>query len=74
MQDALEEKLGAIECESGNVEMQWNNIKKCVLDTTTDVVGEVESSTRKLWITQEMINKMDKQKKWNKINNKRETN
>ena len=74
MQDALEEKLGAIECESGNVEMQWNNIKKCVLDTTTDLVGEVESSTRKLWITQEMINKMDKQKKWNKINNKRETN
>jgi hypothetical protein len=49
-------------------------ISRNMLDTTTDVVGEVESSTRKLWITQEMINKMDKQKKWNKINNKRETN
>jgi hypothetical protein len=28
--DRLEEKLGAIKCESGNVEVQWNNIKKCV--------------------------------------------
>jgi hypothetical protein len=28
--DSLEEKLGAIKCESGNVEVQWNNIKKCV--------------------------------------------
>jgi hypothetical protein len=28
---SLEEKLGAIKCESGNVEVQWNNIKKCVL-------------------------------------------
>jgi hypothetical protein len=26
----LEEKLGAIESESGNVEVQWNNFKKCV--------------------------------------------
>jgi hypothetical protein len=25
---SLEEKLGAIKCESGNVEVQWNNIKK----------------------------------------------
>jgi hypothetical protein len=31
--DRLEEQLGAIKCESGNVEVQWNNIKKCVLDT-----------------------------------------
>jgi hypothetical protein len=28
--DSLEEKLGAIKCESGSVEVQWNNIKKCV--------------------------------------------
>ena len=28
--DRLEEQLGAIKCESGNVEVQWNNIKKCV--------------------------------------------
>jgi hypothetical protein len=29
--DALEEKLTAIKCESGNVEVQWNNIKKYAL-------------------------------------------
>jgi hypothetical protein len=25
VQDTLEEKLGAISCENGNVEVQWNN-------------------------------------------------
>jgi hypothetical protein len=29
VQDALAEKLGAIKCESGNVEVQWNNINVC---------------------------------------------
>ena len=33
MPDTLEEEHGAIECEGGNMEVQWNNIKKCVLDT-----------------------------------------
>ena len=30
VQDTLEEKLGATECESGNVEVQRNNINKSV--------------------------------------------
>ena len=55
MQDTLEEKLGAIECESGNAEVQWKNIKECVLDTISDLVGKVEKRARKPWITQEMI-------------------
>ena len=42
MQDTLEEKLGAIECESENTEVQWKNIKECVLDTISDLVGKVE--------------------------------
>jgi hypothetical protein len=57
--DILEENLGAIECESGNVEVQWNNINKCVLDTKSDLVVKVNRKTRKPWVTQEMINKMD---------------
>jgi carbohydrate-selective porin OprB len=57
--DRLEEKLGAIKCESGNVEVQWNNINKCVLDTISDLVGKVERKARKPWITQEMISEMD---------------
>jgi hypothetical protein len=40
-------KLGAIKCESGNVEMQWNNIKTCVLDTMSKLVGKIERKGRK---------------------------
>jgi len=40
VQDTLEGKLGAIECDSGNVEVQWNNIKECVLDTLSDRLGK----------------------------------
>jgi len=45
--------------ESGNVEAQWNNIKECVLDTISDLVGKVEKSAKKPWITQEMFSKRD---------------
>jgi hypothetical protein len=62
VQDNLEEKLCAIESESGNVEVQWNNTKKCVLDTVSDLVGKVVRRARKSWITQEMISKMDELK------------
>ena len=68
MQDTLEEKLGATECESGNAEVQWKNIKECVLDAISDLVGKVEKRARKPWITQEMISKMDKRKKWKNVN------
>jgi len=51
VQDPLEGKLRAIECDSGNVEGQWNNIKECVLVTLSDLVGKVEKRARKPWIT-----------------------
>ena len=41
-QDTLEEKLGAIGCDSRNVEVQLNNIKGCVLETVSDLVGKVK--------------------------------
>jgi hypothetical protein len=63
VQDTLEGKLGAIECDSGNVEVQWNNIKECVLDTLSDLVGKFEKIARKPWITQEMISKMEERRK-----------
>jgi hypothetical protein len=40
-----------------NVKVQWNNIKKYVLDAAGDLVGKVDKKTRKLWITQEVTNK-----------------
>ena len=46
VQNILEEKLGAVECESGNAEMQWKNIKECVLDPISDLVDKVEESKR----------------------------
>jgi hypothetical protein len=67
--DSLEEKLGATKCESGNVEVQWNYIKRCVLDTMSDLVGKVERRARKPWITQEMISKMDERRKWKNVSN-----
>ena len=70
VQDTLEEKLCAIECKSGNAEVQWNNIKECMLDTISDLVGKVEKRARKPWITQEVISKMGERRKWKNVNNK----
>jgi hypothetical protein len=68
VQDTLEGKLGAIKCDSGNDEVQWNNIKECVLDTLSDLVGKVEKRARKPWITQKMISKMDERRKCKNVN------
>ena len=68
VENILEEKLGANECESGNAEVQWINIKESVLDTFSDLVGKVEKRVRKPRITQEMISKMDEGRKWKNVN------
>ena len=62
-QDTLEGKRCAIECESVNAEVQWNNVKECMLNTISDLVGKVEKRARKPWITQEMISKMGERRK-----------
>jgi len=67
VQDTLEEKLGAIECESGNAEEKWKNVKECVLDTISDLAGKVEKRARKPCITQEIISKMDERRKWKNV-------
>lgn len=54
VQDTLEEKLSAAECESGNVEVQRNNINKSVPDTMGNWIVKVERKSRKPWITQEI--------------------
>jgi type I site-specific restriction endonuclease len=67
VQDTLQEKLCAIECDSGNVEVQWKNIKECVLDTVSDLVGKVEKRARKPWITREIMGKIDERRKWKNV-------
>jgi len=47
VQDTVEEHLIAIECESGNVEVQWNNIKKCLLDLS-DLLGKAWRKAREV--------------------------
>ena len=42
--------------------------KKCVLDNIGDLFGKVEKRARKLWVTQEMISKIDERRKWKNVN------
>jgi hypothetical protein len=51
--DALEEKLSAIKCGSAVKQYQ----EMCVRHY--DLVGKVKRTAEKLWITQEIISKMD---------------
>jgi len=51
MQDTTEEKLGAIEWESGKMEMQWNNLKKCALGNMNDMAVKVDRKAGKPWMT-----------------------
>ena len=69
VQDTLEGNLCAIECENGNDEEQWNNIKECMLDHISDLVGKVEKRARKPWITEEMISKMGERRKCKNVKN-----
>lgn len=50
------------------MEVQWNNIKKCAVDTVSDLIGKVEKRTRKPRITRENM-KMDERGKWKDVNN-----
>jgi hypothetical protein len=44
-QDVVEEKLGAVKCESGNVGVQMKSIKKYLLGrlAMSDMTGQVDS-------------------------------
>lgn len=62
--------------QNGNVEMQWNdikNIKKCMLDNMSDLVGKVYRKAKMPWIMQKMINQMDEQRMWKNVNNEEGT-
>jgi hypothetical protein len=66
VQDTLVKKLGAIECENGNVELQWHSVKK-MCARYYDLIRRVDRKASKPWVTQEMINKSDEQRKWNGV-------
>ena len=58
-----------MECESENMEVQWNNVKKFMVDTMSDLIGKVEKRGRKPCITGEIIGKTDEREKWKNVNN-----
>ena len=68
IQNILEEKLSETECECENTEVQWKNIKECMLDNISDLAGKVEKRARNPWITQDMISKMDGRRKSKNVN------
>jgi hypothetical protein len=49
-----------------NVEGQWNNIKKCFLDTMSDCVVKVEKRARKQW---KSVNNEEGRKNYRRLNN-----
>jgi len=46
VQDTLEEKFGAFECEIRGVEVQWKNKERGAVDTTSDLLVKVERGAR----------------------------
>jgi len=52
-----------LECESGIVEVQRNEINVIVLGSVTDLVGKVERRPRQTRIAQQMVNKMNERRK-----------
>jgi hypothetical protein len=55
-----------------NLEVQWQNIKKYVLDTMRYLAGEVERRESRPWITQDVISKLDERMKWKNVRKKKE--
>jgi hypothetical protein len=49
--------------------VQWNNEKKCVLKTMSDLLRKVDRKARKPWIRREMINETAEQMKRKNVNN-----
>jgi hypothetical protein len=60
--------LCATEGESGNVEVQRNNINKILPDTMGDWIGKVREEIRKPWITQQIMNKVNDRRQWKNVN------
>jgi len=43
-------------------------INKSVPDTMGDCIGKVKRKSRKPWITQDMINKVNERRQWKNVN------
>ncbi|KAI5742530.1 hypothetical protein M8J77_008273 [Diaphorina citri] len=51
-----------------NVKEEWNTIKDTILEALEKNVGKKTARTKKEWITQEMLDKMEERRKWKSDN------
>jgi len=52
-----------------SVEDKWNKLKSAILESGKENIGyNKRKRTKKPWITEEMLNKMDERRKWKRIN------
>uniref|UniRef100_A0A8D8TDU0 Craniofacial development protein 2 n=1 Tax=Cacopsylla melanoneura TaxID=428564 RepID=A0A8D8TDU0_9HEMI len=66
-QNEIEEKLMNIapqEC----VKEEWNIVKDTILESLEKNIGKKTARTKKEWITQEMLDKMEERRKWKSEN------
>ena len=52
-----------------NVNERWTEFKSAILSSARKQIGYEKERARKPWITEEMIKKMKKRRKWNNKNN-----
>jgi hypothetical protein len=62
VKEVMEQKLSLIDGITGNLEDNWENVKKTLLDILNNDIGKMEIAPRKPWITEAMIKKMEKKK------------
>jgi len=66
VESRLEEWIGKQET---SVENQWQNLKTAVVESAQESIGyNTGRVARKLWVTTEMLEKMDERRKWKRIN------
>jgi len=52
-----------------DLEERWETFRNSVKDAATKTLGfQISKNVRKLWITQEMIEKMDERRRWKNVN------
>lgn len=55
--------------DTGDVEKRWNNMKTVINQAAKTVVGyQTRTTTRKAWITNEMLDKMEERRRYKNVN------
>jgi hypothetical protein len=58
----IEQKFSQIDGVTGSIENSWGKVKEALVDILNNDIGKMELAPRKPWITEAMINKMEKRR------------